>query len=377
MVGANAGSSGNSGDGPGTSIADIPMAPELLSKPEGFDFYQAVVILRWIVARLSVPNKIRFRALFSLAFASSDLIEVNMPSEGGRPIDMVISFLGLGSPGSILPMPYLEQLLEQQKQGEKSTIDFLGIFNDRLIFLLVKSKMRRKLSLSLQTQGISPLTRFLSHLSGPVSPVQVAKGYRFVAIEQLHHGDDGNSAVQRPIWPQLSLLSSLLARRIASARSLSGILSAYSGFAVTVQEFYGGWQRLAEPQWTVLGRGGRNRVLGSNLVLGRKMWLEEVGLSILFDARGRGGGMMWLRDLSKLRSLFELVVLHLGNRSVQFRFVFLVGSGELEPIRLNPRHSDSRAMLGWTTVLYNQPLLDSTQFVISYNRLSQLTHIPS
>lgn len=370
---------------PKATLSDIPMAPELLAKPEGFDFYQAVVILRWIVARLSVPNKIRFRSLFSLSFASSDLVEVNMPSEGGRPIDMIISFLGLGSAGSIIPMPYLEQVLEQQKQGERGITDYLGIFNDRLIFLLVESKMQRKLSLSLQTQGVSPLTRFLSHLAGPLAPVRLDSNNRFVSLEQLSQSKDG---VPESIWPQLLLLSSLLARRIASARSLSGILGAYSGFAVAVEEFQGGWQRLAEPQRTVLGQTGRNRRLGDNLVLGKRVWLEEVGLSILFDTRVRGDGMVWLRDLRRLRSLFELIILHLGNGSIQFRFVFVIGAGELEKLTLGSGSLDSetlgseslgsksRPMLGWTTVLHSghDPFPNSARFVVSYDRLRQLAH---
>lgn len=353
---------------------DVPLAPELLTQPYYFNFYQAVLVVLWIIERANWVRRIRFKAVNSLAFPPSDLVDVTIPPTPDQPLEMTVSFLGLVTHGTILPMPYMDYILSEHYAGEEALIDFLDILNDRIISLLVKGKLHRKLALSLQAQSISPITRFLSYLSGPYTPIGLNEKEQFLTIETITNTTQEKATSL--VWPRLLLLSSLLARRHPSITSLSRLCHAYTGLTIQIEEFQGAWRPLKKSDISVLGKSGQNQQLGYELTLGHKVWLEGAGLKIILSTNEKVSSMKWLTDSVRLINLIELINLHLGDQSISFALFFIVKQYELKPLKLTsmvktPREED-RQLLGITTILYSKIAPETVICSLSYH---QLCHI--
>lgn len=353
------------------SYEDIPLAPELLLYPYRFNFYQAILIFLWLSERAGWAQRLRFRSSHSLKFPSSELTDISIPFSRDMPVEMTVTFLGLVSHGSILPTPYLEYMIEDQYHDDGALLDFIDIINDRIISLLVKSKLRRKLSLSLQIQNIPPITRFLSALTGPGTPAGLTPNNRIATLQELVHS---TQIKEKTIWPSLLYLSSLLTRHTPSKTSLERLLSAYTGMPVSVQEFQGQCRRLSPQQRTVMGRNGINTRLGISFTLGHQVWLADAGMNIVFEVYKKPEGMIWVKDQSLLSNLKQLVMFHLGNQAMTFDFSFILGGEQLTPFRLwsDPAKLKYPTRLGLSSVLFSSKPPERVTGRLSYPHIRSM-----
>lgn len=357
------------------SFEEVPLAPELLTHPYNFNFYQAVLIFLWLADKANWVRRIRFKSLHGLGFPASDLIDVTIPPSRDMPIEMTVSFLGLVSHGSIVPTPYIEYMIEDQYKSDGALLDFLDIFNDRILSLLVKSKLRRKLSLSLQVQTIPPVTRFLSALTGPAVPVGVDKHDRLASISTLEVEKSQKGVQNKVRWPRCLLLSSFLTRHVASANSLAKLLFAYTGIPVRVEEFEGSCRALSTRQLTVMGKRGYNRSLGRTFTLGHKVWLGDSGINIIFEVYKRKNGIRWFADRVKILNLKQLVMLHLGFPCITFNFLFILGGKDIPPLKLTSSAKSTTEIqqrLGIASVLFSQKAPEQVQGKLSYLQIKRI-----
>ena len=150
-----------------------PIIQDLLQHPHRFTYIQAVRLLRfWASPQTAqeldafLRHRLRIRPALSLAFATSDISELeltlpaspkarNLGREQGQehgsgpgpfaralpdnaPFDRArisATFLGLYGASSPLPRFYTERLLEEQADDCSVTRDFLDIFNNQFFFL--------------------------------------------------------------------------------------------------------------------------------------------------------------------------------------------------------------------------------------------------
>ncbi len=109
-----------------------------------FDFFQAVRIIESMrpdapsVGTSSRPSTeaVRFRSDPTLAFPASEIVGVHFPDGDEDPVEMVVSFLGLAGSQGPLPRAFTELVLDRIGWRDFGPLDFIDIFNHRLVSLL-------------------------------------------------------------------------------------------------------------------------------------------------------------------------------------------------------------------------------------------------
>ena len=261
------------------------MQERLAAEAFRFDFYQAVRLLEMLKSEATSPaagsdpcaEPVRFRSRVALEFPASDVHEIRFPHL--RRPEMLVNFMGLAGALGPLPLPLTEMILASPRgpliedetgmprREPPPAIDFLDIFNHRLISLMYRVRQTHRPALTSRRPEDGQIAHCLFALIGLGQPG--LRG-RLLGVEDR----------------SLLRYSGILARRPRSAAGLRRMLSDYFGVPVHVRQFVGRWQRLDRSQWTVLGGPrGRNARLGVNAIAGTRVWDEqsliEVGLGPL------------------------------------------------------------------------------------------------
>jgi type VI secretion system protein ImpH len=241
--------------------SDIPVASSLRQQPFRFQFLQAVRILENIQKRLDGGGGgIRFRSRVSFAFPASevDAIRLAPPGDALAGSEITVNFLGLAGALGPLPQAYTEMILEAAKRRDTAAIDFLDIFNHRLLWLFYRAHKSHRVTLTVEAPSSGEAAQYLFSLIG--------LGHRTLR--------------DRVGVPDSALLhySGLLARNVRTAGGLERLLADYFGVSVRVYQFVGSWRDLDQTQWTKVGRQGRNQTLGAGAVLGLRAWDQAGGV---------------------------------------------------------------------------------------------------
>jgi type VI secretion system protein ImpH len=297
-------------------------------QPWQFEFYQAVRLLEALQRQVGASfsreensQTIRFQSRVNFNFPASEVQDISLDSDVTR---VAVNFLGLAGATGPLPAPYAEMVLEALARKDHGAVDFLDIFNNRLVWLLYRAR-----------QAHHPVMTARAPHEG-----QVAK-YLFSLI-----GLGQNSLRDRLKIPDRSLLhySGLLANRVRSAAGLERLLSDYFDVQVNVNQFRGVWRELETAQQTRLGDGGSNQCLGGGIVLGRRVWDQSGGLSITFGPLDRERFTAFLPKRSASRALCELARFYVGlDYEIQIRLL-------LKPADV-PQSALGKARLGYTSWL--------------------------
>lgn len=255
---------------PGTALTD-----RLLSRPQGYDLFQAIGLLERAAPaaeRLGTGNgrreAVRLSAVVSLAFAASDVADVRRldPTDGGsdradwagvsaRRWQLDTPVLALAGAGGLLPLPYTEMLLAQRSARDRAPLDFLDIFQHRWLSLLYRGRKKHHVSLQWDATpdvSHSPLARTLAALSG------LDLGARGPAGER--------------VWLRHAALQGAAPRSMAQLESLA---ADRLGLPVRGRQFIGGWLALDARETTRLGRAPLGRT-----ALGRRVWDSGAGIAL-------------------------------------------------------------------------------------------------
>lgn len=245
----------------------------------------------------------------------------------------------LGSHGA-LPAWYSELALEREERGDSILLEFLGMFEHRLLALAYRGWWHHRLELRREQLGagedLPDLDEWLDAMAGIG-----LKG----ATERL-----------RPTsgWP-VRRFAPLFANAARTAWGLAALLGAHAGVPVRVEELAPRWLELAAPDRNRLPDGqfpdGVNSRLGGGLVLGEKVREAQSNFNLAL------GPMRWevfqefLPDApaGRLAGLCELARLYAGSdRSFGVRME--LGEGEARGICLGGRS----ARLGWSIWLMSE-----------------------
>jgi type VI secretion system protein ImpH len=131
-------------------LPDSGVIGQLLSEGHRFNFFQAVRLLtlcesdREPVGHDSVPQEevVRFGAHASIEFPASQIDDISRHSDPNRPPKMSVNFFGLATPLSALPQHYTEIVLERLARKDRALLDFLDLFNHRLLSLFYRAGVK-------------------------------------------------------------------------------------------------------------------------------------------------------------------------------------------------------------------------------------------
>jgi type VI secretion system protein ImpH len=248
-----------------SAVAMSELAELLRSQPWNFEFFQAVRVLerlhpdRASVGQFSVPSSeaMRFRAHASTVFPASEIQSLR-DSDGER-ADMEVNFMGLFGPQGVLPLYYTELIGERARVRDTALIEFLNIFNHRMISLFYRAWEKYR---SWEKYRFP-----IAYERGDLDQV----GRRLLDFIGL--GTPGLLRRQKVADDALIFYSGLLSQQPRCAANLENLLADYFDVPVEVEQFVGAWYKLDESTQFCMEDGTEvSEQLGFGAVVGDEIW---------------------------------------------------------------------------------------------------------
>ncbi len=317
------------------------LVENLAGEPYRFEFYQAVRLLETLnrtrltlTAEETVSSRhvVRFRSRISFAFPASEVQDLELV--GNWP-QLTVNVFGLAGALGPLPPPYTEMVLDAVARKEYAAIDFLDIFNHRLIELLYNVRRAHEPALTANAPHKGPAADYLFSIIGlGVSKTRTKLG--FPAQSMLYYGG-------------------LLARQPRTAAGLEVLLRDYFAIPLTVQQFSGIWRQIDRSQWTTLGRLGQNQTLADSAMLGTRGWDQAGAILIIIGPLA----LRWFEDFlpgTKIHFvLCSLVKFYIGAQR-KARVRLRLKPGDVPQLQLG------RSQLGYTSWLRARPYTQPEAF---------------
>lgn len=318
-----------------------PVAHGLLEESHRFTFFQAVRLLeRLYPDKTPVGEGVdpgqevaRFHSQIKLRFAAGDIDSMETSPKPDEPVRVGVNFMGLAGANGPLPAELTEVIVDRVFRRDTAMRDFLDIFNHRLISLFYRARKKYRPALDHRPPDQGRVAQCLMALMG------LGTG----GLKDRHRFAD------RSMLPYTGFF--------LGSRSMVGLqrmLQSYFGFTIRIEPFQGAWHDLDADQWTRIGLGGQNQVLGQSALLGQKVWDEQAGFEVQC-------GPLTLQQLLDLlptghgyRTLCDQVSFYVGDE-LDFTLRLTLDQPEVPELRLG-RAVD--AHLGWSARL-SQPTSDS------------------
>jgi type VI secretion system protein ImpH len=235
------------------------LAEKLRSTPWNFDFFQAVRLLERIhpdrepVGHFSVPSSevAKFRSHASTVFPASEIQALRDTDETQAVVD--VNFMGLFGSQGVLPLYYTELIAERARVRDTALIDFLDIFNHRMISLFYRAWEKYRFPIAYERGDMDQVGGRLLDFIGLGTP-----GLQ----NRQHVADDA-----------LMYYSGLLSQQPRCAANLENLLADYFEVPVEVEQFVGAWYKLDESTQFCMSEGtDTSEQLGFGAVVGDEVW---------------------------------------------------------------------------------------------------------
>lgn len=344
---------------------------ELLERPQRFSFFQAVRVLeRWLEPADAAPSasrhsgvvssRLSFRNSLSLSFAASEVEALSIRRGDGVSADasceppdddqidlveLTPAFMGLLGASGTLPLHYTELIAQRELMHKDSSARaFLDVFTHRAVSLFYAAWKKHRLHVqyeSDQRDRFLPLVLALSGLG--------QRGLRDRLEPQA--GGVPDEAV--------AYFAGAAQRRPVSAVQLRGLLQAYLGVPVRIDQFVGRWYALPPEAATSLGLG--NGVLGASAIAGERVWQRDLCLRVVLGPLDRAHYLRFLPGGAGERALRQWLQLLCG---VSFEYEVRLRL-QREAVRGTTLSAESQAgRLGWDTFLCTEPVLEDREDVV-------------
>jgi type VI secretion system protein ImpH len=194
---------------------------------------------------------------------ASDVAALVKSERPGPPLTLSSPVLSLAGAHGPLPMPYTEVVLERRRMRDASGLDFLDIFNQRILGFLYRSRRKHHLALAGACIGEAPLVRCLDALAS-------------LGRAENVRGPHGEQA-----WLRHAAVQGAAPR---SMTSLLAVVRDRLGVQFTGKQFVGGWHTLANIDRARLHSAGRQpgmqAMLGYGVSLGARAWDQGGGIAL-------------------------------------------------------------------------------------------------
>ena len=324
---------------PGLAIS--PLQEALRDDPWSFEFFQAVTLLQRLspdrrpVGHFSNPQDevVRFRGHASLSFPASSIQGLDFPEDS--PARMMVNFMGLTGPTSVLPYSYTELVLERDKAKDHAFQSFLDIFHHRMVSFFYRAWEKYRPS---ATHSSIHDDLFAHHLRDLVGlGTRGLENRQEISDEALLH------------------FAGLFSRHARSAAALEQILSSYFEVPVEVEEFTGAWYPLDSATQCEIGEDDSDsQKLGMGAVVGDEIWDQQCRIRIKLGPMYLDRYRQFLPDGNAYPAL-KSIARYFGNDEFDFEIQLVLKAEEVP--RCEVGSDDATApRLGWITWLKSAPL---------------------
>jgi type VI secretion system protein ImpH len=321
-------------------MTESPIEEILREDSCSFEFFQAVTLLQRLhrdrqpVGRFSNPEEeaVHFRVNTSLAFPASQIQEIEWPDSG--PPQMTVNFMGLTGPQGVLPYSYSEFILERLRAKDATLVDFLDIFNHRMISFFHRAWEKHRFPVTYCLGEEDRFTQRLFDLIGIGTP----------------------GLQERQAVPDEALLHyvALLGQQSRSAAALEQMISDYFEVPVEVEQFIGAWYRLDPASQSRVDEGDSDgERLGVGVVVGDGVWDQQsrvrvkigpMALSRYLDFLPEGSAYEPLRALTRFFS----------NDEFDFEVALILEREQVPACEVGSQ-GEAAPQLGWLTWLKSAP----------------------
>jgi len=321
------------------------MSLDLDGHPERFEFFQLLRLLEQRAAREGDKRPvgfdggleeglIRFRGDPTLAFAPHAV-----RSERGRGKQgLRVCFAGILGAVGVLPYHYTELAVERQHLKDEALGDFLDVLQERTIAFFYRAWLKYRLPFAFEHAE-----RWRLDSDGASRAIAALVGLGTGRLRD--RPPEGASG-----WLHFS---GHFARPTRTAHGVEGIVSEVVGVRARVQQFVGQWIELAGDERSRLGSRaeprGRHARLGSELVLGERVWNRTSRICVTVGPLDRPRFRRFQPRRKAFEDLVGLVRSYLGTQT-DVEYVWIVAGDEVQPMRLGGEPDDA-GRLGWTSWL--------------------------
>jgi type VI secretion system protein ImpH len=274
--------------------------PDLIARlrcaPHRFNLFQAISLLeRSAPARLPVgtgvgiDEAVRLGGHVGFGFAPSDIASLDDSRRAGPALTLRTAALTLAGAQGPVAAPFTELLLARRRRRDHAGLDFLDIFNGRLLGFWYRARCKHHLALQSGTAPAAPLPRTLDAMSG----LGRAEGAR---------GPDGEAA-----WLRHAGLQGAAPRSLAS---LLALVRDRLQMDVDGRQFVGGWHALA-PSGRARLQGRRGSAGAGGCSLGARAWDQAAGIALTTAPLSPAQFAALLPDGPRFALLCWLVARHL------------------------------------------------------------------
>lgn len=248
----------------------IPLIGRLLSRPQQFEFFQAVRLLEaWTGtgrARSLRSAPITFHNRLSMSFPSSDIDAIEVrgnaptgPAQALRPnanvqIRVTPAFMGLLGATGTLPHGFTESVAAAQLHEAVPLGEFFDLLSQRNYTLFCEAWAKAQITYDFDSGGCSPLL-----------PTQLS-----IAGSATRSPDPVDGSMREEVR---AFYGGLFRMRSASGAVLGQVLTDYFEVPIAVQTLRGEWSALEKTETTVLGQA--LCTLGTDAVIGARTFQRD------------------------------------------------------------------------------------------------------
>lgn len=305
---------------------------QLRAQPERFDLFAALRVLEQAFAtrprlgesRKASDDAVRLGHVPHLTFAPSDVAAVGLDEEGNLRLEQ--HSFGVFGPNGALPLHLTEHAYERRRHKDDATlVDFLNIFQHRLISLFYRAWAN----------------------SDPATSLDRPRNDRFVLYLSSLAGFGQTAALDRDAVPDYAKLYRIgaFAPQSRSAEGLEDILADYFDLPVEIRQFAAEWVQIPRELRSRLGRDGELCGLGTGATLGAATWQCQHKFEIVLGPLTLTTLRSFLPGTRGLRELYALVRRYTSDEWT-WQLRLLLRDAEVPGIRVG-----KNGRLGWSTWL--------------------------
>jgi type VI secretion system protein ImpH len=234
----------------------------LLVEPARFNFDAAIAVLMRAARCADPGTAVRFHAAVGLGFVPADILSVERDAAG---YNITTGLIGLTGPAGVLPRPYTETVIAEQRRRSPALANFLDVLAQRAVAQFAMAGIKYRPHRAADVDAIR------AH----AGEAGVRDGLRKSLLALAGYALAGDAARLLAGPEPLLFYAGAFAARPRSADRLGTLLSDWLGQAVTVEQFAGSWINLGPDQMSALPKGdrpGRFSQLGIDAAIGARAW---------------------------------------------------------------------------------------------------------
>ncbi len=256
---------------------------------------------------------LRIKTRIGFDFPTTDISSLEPSGTEAPQPEVTTNFFNLAGLQGPLPTPYIQTIIDRDRQKDTAFHSFLDIFNHRLISLLHRIRKKYWVGVAADPPEKTFMGRTLKCLLGLGT---IEKDSRLQVLDR-----------------SLLFYAGLIWQQPRSTIALEKLLTHYFNVPVRIDQFQGEWIKVPEPQQTKIGHEGRFHQLGRDAILGDRFWDQQRSIRIHVGPVGIKEYINFLKPGKAYRALKILVAYFCGEEQ-EFHLNLILKKEEIPAVKL-------------------------------------------